>query len=157
LRALSRAIVIGVGNTFGGDDAVGPLVARALRERVTDDVRLLEHEGEPTALLDEWGEASLAVIVDATRGAGEPGTVRRFDASAVPVPSSFAGTTTHAFSLAEAIELGRALGRLPPRLIVIGVEGRGFDAGAELTPEVAAAVGPAGEAVLDELQSAAIS
>ena len=38
---------------------------------------------------------------------------------------------------------GRALGRLPERLVVVGIEGRSFEAGAAPAPAVAAAVEPA--------------
>jgi hydrogenase maturation protease len=38
------------------------------------------------------------------------------------------------------VELARALGRLPPRLVFFGIEGACFDAGETLTPAVAAAV-----------------
>ena len=63
--------------------------------------------------------------------------------------------STHALGVAEAIELGRALGRLPRRLLVFGIEGGSFDAGAGLSPEVERAVGQ----LTDELrarQSAAL-
>jgi len=42
--------------------------------------------------------------------------------------------------IADAVELARALGRLPGRLIVYGNEGETFDAGVELAPAVAAPV-----------------
>ena len=38
--------------------------------------------------------------------------------------------------MAEAIALGRALGRLPRQLLLFGIEGGRFDAGASLSPEV---------------------
>jgi hydrogenase maturation protease len=144
-------MVIGVGNSWSGDDAAGVLVVRGLRERVPEGVTLVEHEGEPTALLDAWQEAELAIVVDATSGGGSPGTVRLFDATSEAVPSRFTGSSTHAFTVAQAIELGRALDRLPARLVVVGIEGRSFEAGATLEPEVAAAVDAAAETVLDRL------
>ena len=136
MSSTSDSVVVGIGNAWRGDDAVGILVARAVRDRVPDDVTVVEHEGEPTALLDLWSGRSLAVVVDAISGAGPPGSVRSFDATEAPLPSSFPAASTHAFTLAQAVELGRQLGRLPERLIVLGVEGRDFGAGAELHPAV---------------------
>jgi hydrogenase maturation protease len=149
--ASSRVAVIGVGNSWSGDDAAGVLAVRRLRGRVPKGVTLIEHEGEPTALLDVWEGAELAIVVDATSGGGSPGTVRLFDATTEPVPSRFSGMSTHAFTVAQAIELGRALSRLPARLVVVGIEGRSFEAGARLEPEVAAAVDAAAETVLERL------
>jgi hydrogenase maturation protease len=49
--------------------------------------------------------------------------------------------STHALGVAEAIELARALGRLPARLEVYAIEGARFTAGAGLSPAVEQAVG----------------
>jgi hydrogenase maturation protease len=57
-----------------------------------------------------------------------------------PLPALFSRVSTHAFGVAEAIELARALGQLPPALVVYGVEGATFEAGAGLSAAVAAAV-----------------
>ena len=140
--------MIGVGNSWAGDDAAGLLIAGMVRERAPAGVTVIEHEGEPTALIDQWQGAALAVVVDATSGGGEPGEVRVMDATEAPLPAQFTGTSTHAFGLAEAIELGRALGRLPERLVVVGIEGARFDAGAEPSPEVRASLGTAADEVL---------
>ena len=128
-----RRLVIGLGNAARGDDAAGLTVARR--------VGGLEHEGDPVALLDVWREADVAVVIDAVSSGAAPGTVHRFDATAAQLPAQLRGSSsTHALGLAEAIELGRTLGRLPGQLIVYGIEGERFEAGAELTPAVAAAV-----------------
>jgi hydrogenase maturation protease len=47
--------------------------------------------------------------------------------------------STHGFGLAEAIELARALGGLPPRCVVYAIEGSSFEEGAALSPPVVAA------------------
>ena len=128
-----RALVIGLGNAARGDDAAGLIAARRLGG--------LEHEGDPLALLDIWDDAASAVVIDAVSSGAEPGTIHRFDAGAGPLPARLrSSTSTHAIGLGEAIELARALGRLPARLIVCGIEGARFDAGTALTPAVAAAV-----------------
>jgi hypothetical protein len=46
----------------------------------------------------------------------------------------------HRFGVADAVELGRILDRLPPRVTIYGVVGARFEAGAPISPEVAAAV-----------------
>lgn len=129
----ARRLVIGVGNAARGDDAAGLITARRLGG--------LEHEGDPVALLEVWRDAEMAVVIDAVSSGVEPGTVHRFDATAAPLPAQVRGSSsTHALGLAEAIELGRTLGRLPRQLIVYGIEGERFEVGGELTPAVAAAV-----------------
>jgi hydrogenase maturation protease len=142
----ARLAVIGVGNAFRRDDAAGLLVARRLLELpLARDVIVREHEGDMAALLDAWSGCASAVVVDAAFGdssdEGEAGTVHRFDALAKPLPARmFASTSSHAFGLAEAVELGRALGRLPGALRVYAIEGASFQAGTEVSPAVDSAV-----------------
>jgi hydrogenase maturation protease len=143
--------VIGVGNALRGDDAVGLAVAERLRGLVPEGVEVLEVEQEPTRLLDAWEGADLAVVVDAAQSGAEPGTVRRFDASGEGVPARVFRSSTHAFGVGDAVELGRALGRLPARVVVYGVEGADFTAGAPLSEAAAGAADEVAQAVLAEL------
>ena len=80
------------------------------------------------------------MVVDAAASGASPGTVHRFDARAAPLPAAHLRSSTHAFGVADAVELARALGRLPGRLDVYAIEGGDFSLGAGLTPPVAAAV-----------------
>jgi len=48
--------------------------------------------------------------------------------------------STHGLGLSEAITLARVLDRLPHRLRVYGIEGRQFEPGTEVSPEVKLAV-----------------
>jgi hydrogenase maturation protease len=50
--------------------------------------------------------------------------------------------SSHGISLGSTVALGRALGRLPRRLVVLAVSGSEFGFGTELTPQVADAVDP---------------
>src|ERR1039457_2451863 len=44
--------------------------------------------------------------------------------------------STHAFGVAEAVQLARVLERLPRRLLIYGIEGRRFDLGSAPSVEV---------------------
>ncbi len=124
-------LVIGVGNPWRRDDGAGPAVARALGGAVTDD---------PSRLLELWAGAGQAIVVDAAATGAPPGTVHRHDATAGPLPEHAVRTSTHAFGVADAVELARALGRLPERLDVYAIEGADFGHGDGLTAAVADAV-----------------
>ena len=131
-------LVVGLGNAARRDDAAGLIAARRLGAL---GLVAREHEGDPVALLELWRGAESVVVIDAVRSGAAPGTVHRLDASCAPLPAGLRGSTsTHAVGLAEAIELARALGRLPGRLLVYGIEGARFEAGTGLSPPGEAAV-----------------
>jgi hydrogenase maturation protease len=126
------ATVLGVGNEWRGDDGAGPAVARLLRGA---GVAAREIGGEPAALLDAWDGLAEVIVVDAVRSGAAPGTIHRRAGAGRPGAGS-----THALGVAEAVELARALGRLPARLELYGIEGERFEPGEGLTPPVARAV-----------------
>lgn len=149
-----RILVIGVGNAYRGDDAVGLLVARRLKEESLDSVMILVESGEGTALMEAWEDAETVILIDAVSSGARPGTVYRLEAHAQPIPTNFFHHSTHAFSVAEAIELTRALNQLPPYLIVYGIEGKDFEAGEGLSPEVQKAAQEVVTRVLQEIKKA---
>ncbi|HID50757.1 MAG TPA: hydrogenase maturation protease, partial [Anaerolineae bacterium] len=61
---MSKMLVIGVGNIFRGDDSVGLVVARRVREAAPPDVVVLEQSGEGAALMEAWREAEFVILVD---------------------------------------------------------------------------------------------
>lgn len=148
----TRRVVVGVGNAYRGDDGAGLAVAGRLRGLLPEGVEVTECEQEPSRLIDAWREAGAAVVVDAVASGAEPGTLHRFDASAEALPTAVFHASTHAFGVGEAIELSRALGTLPARVLVYGIEGAEFEAGEGLTPPVQAAVERTADTVLEDLR-----
>ena len=138
-RGRAHLKIVCVGNPWRGDDAVGLHVARLLGGALPEGVELVEREGEPTALIDAWEGADRVWLVDAVFSGAPAGTIHRLDASERALPAQLFRGSTHHVGLAEAVELARALGRLPASTVVYGIEGAGFDVGAELSPAVAGA------------------
>jgi hydrogenase maturation protease len=129
-------LVIGVGNEYRSDDGAGIWVAHALRERTLSGLVVREESGEGASLMEAWKDAECVIIVDAAASGCAPGTIHELDAQAECIPTDFFHYSSHAFGVAEAIELARALQQLPPRLGVYGIEGRDFSAGVGLSPAV---------------------
>ena len=128
--------VFGLGHPDRGDDAVGLLVADDLLRRDLTGVRIRRVEGSPLELLASWDRADDVIVIDAVRASAAPGLVRCFDAAARPLPAGGSTGGTHDASLVDAVELARALDRLPAHLLVYGVCGAAFDIGDTMTPAV---------------------
>lgn len=107
--------------------------------------------GELTQLLDLWRGADVAIVVDSVaRTIAHPGRIQRVDAEMLEGVVS--ATSSHAFGVAEAVRLGRALGALPDALVVFGVDADRLDLGIGLSGAVATAVPRAVAAVVEELE-----
>jgi hydrogenase maturation protease len=142
-----QTLVIGVGNPDRGDDAVGIEVARQVAvERL--DVTVLEFD-DPSEAIDAWEPDDTVVVTDAVSSGGRLGDIHVVDAVTQKLPTGrWSAGGTHALGLAAAVEIARALGRLPRRLVVVGVEAKHFGHGAPMCDAVADAVPDAVEAVL---------
>jgi hydrogenase maturation protease len=136
LSVTDKTLVIGVGNLYRSDDAVGILIARKLKLRASDRVSVQEQSGEGVSLMDTWKDYETVWLVDAVSSGKPAGSIHRLDASKQSIPSRFFSCSTHNFGVAEAIELARTLDQLPRQLNLYGIEGKNFQPGELLSAEV---------------------
>jgi hydrogenase maturation protease len=145
-------LLLGLGNRDRGDDAVGlqvgarvavrlglPLAAAGAPGVDTPAFSVSTWAGPDLDLLDQWDGHEHVLVVDASRGAGPPGTRRRVVVDPEDVTHVGRPTGSHAMGLPRVIALGHALGRLPDRLELVTIEAGSVTAGTDLTPAVAAA------------------
>lgn len=135
-------VIIGIGNSMRGDDGIGPAAIAGLKQtdfsEAPAEVELVCLDGEPARLIEAWSCRRKAIIIDAARAGSAAGSVHRLVVGHNPLPQWSAGTSSHSAGLAEAVELGRTLQRLPEELIVFGVEPANVVLGSGLSPEVSA-------------------
>ncbi|MCK5518359.1 MAG: hydrogenase maturation protease [Alphaproteobacteria bacterium] len=144
------SLIIGIGNRHRGDDAVGCILA----ERLKTHFETLEHDGEPASLMEAWDDRNSVVLIDAVSSGEKPGTIFHFDLQKQKLPEVFGHSSTHSFGVAEAVELARVLGGLPPRVIFWGVEGKNFSIGEDISEEVSAVLEDIQGRIIKEMEHA---
>lgn len=152
--ATATTLVLGLGNDILSDDAVGLCVAaelpRRLGARYDVEVRQVCEMG--LALLDLIVGFREVILVDSIQtGGADVGTLHEFGATDLRTRR---GGSPHFLGVGETLELGRLLGLvMPERVRVLAIEvADPFTLGTDLTPAVAAAVGPAVERLLGWLR-----
>lgn len=133
-------MIVGIGNEFRSDDGLGPCVVRELRKNVPRGVRIKEHSGEGTGLMDLWKGQSGVIVIDAIKSGSPPGTIHSIDPLHQETPRWLAQSSSHTFGVAEAIALSRHLGTLPGFLRIVGIEAESFAAGQGLSTSVVKSV-----------------
>ena len=133
-------LIIGCGNRRRSDDGAGILVAERLRNL---GIPAETRSGEAADLIEAWRGADDVIVVDAVVTGAPVGTVQAWDARQ-PLASASTTASTHGFGVAEAIGLAQVLQCLPARLQVYGIEGRRFEPGVEISPEVQHAISARG-------------
>jgi len=150
-KARPNIVVICIGNEYRSDDGIGIFIADLLAKFNLNGTKILKQNGEPTLLIDSWGEAEKAILIDATSSGVFPGTVTRYNVTENPLPSHLFHYSTHSFGLAEVIELARRLNKLPASLIVYGVEGKNFENGLGISSEVEKGIDDTVELIVEEI------
>ena len=128
-----RTVVIGLGNPMRGDDAAGLAVAERLA-----DLGAVAVAADPLRALEMWSADDHVILVDAMRSGAAPGTVTWFAAGACGPAGTY--TSSHAVGPVELIGLAEALGRMPARLDVVGVEVGTVETGDPMSSSVVDAV-----------------
>lgn len=148
---MSGTHIVCFGNALHGDDGFGLHVHRRLRREALPAGSQIFEAG--TAGLDALGYfegCTRAVIVDAIRAGGRPGTVHRLAASDLAPPGG--ELSLHDLGIAGLLAALTAVSREPPEVVVIGAEAGDVGPFTDgLSPPLAAAVDEAARLVLAEL------
>lgn len=145
-----RVLIVGIGNPDRGDDAVGLAVA----ERLVDDGSVMLSSGDPTKLIAAWEERRWVIVVDAVSTGQPVGTVTVVELLDESIPSGVAHSS-HSLGPIEAVQIGTALGMLPGRITLVGIEADAFALAGGLSDAVQAAVEPATQVVRSLIAEAA--
>ena len=148
-----RFLIIGIGNEFRSDDGVGLAVARSLVGLLPKNAKIIEESGEGASLMNAWSDVDGVIIIDAVKSGALPGRIHQLDATKETVPTGYFNYSSHAFGVAEAIEISRTLGNLPATLHIYGIEGKSFSSGTELSPEVRRSAEEVKDRILQDVNS----
>jgi hydrogenase maturation protease len=149
-------LILGIGQSLRGDDAAGLEAVKLWQAQHPDSavqvkVELSELPG--LVLLDLLEGMDAAILVDAVQTSAPTGTVIRLG------PHELAGFTpeagsAHGWGVAETLQLGRSLypSLADCRISLIGIEAGTMDMGADLSPQVQAALIGAATMIEKEVQ-----
>jgi hydrogenase maturation protease len=131
--------VLGIGSPAGDDQAgwlaVDALLAEGGAAGVSAVITKLDRPGANLIPLLE--NASWVILIDAMQSGGLLGQIRHF--SHVDWPAYGHGLSSHGLGVVEALSLAQALGSLPPRLDLYGIEIGVTNPGMDPAPVVRAA------------------
>lgn len=132
-------VIVGIGNDYRRDDAVGVAAAAALDTLALPNVVVKTGIADPMSLLEAWTGAGLAVLIDAaTVNPSTPGRIRRCDLADLAAQPE--GLSSHSLDIGRTYALGQALGRVRGELVVFTVEVSDTGHGIGLSPQVSRAV-----------------
>lgn len=111
--------VIGIGSPHGDDQAAWRLIER-LRNREGLNASTVSLS-DPSCLLDFLDHCDRLIIVDACAGGGSPGTITRLEWPDARIEARHSHST-HGMGVVFTLQLAEKLGRLPPEVVLFGIE-----------------------------------
>jgi hydrogenase maturation protease len=147
-------LVLGLGNLLCSDDGLGAVAVHLVerRYRVPDGVRVLDGGTLGLSLLPQLEQARAAILVDAIRARGDPGSVVRFEGEEV-VPAVATRLSVHQIGVCDLLEAARWQDVSPPRLILLGLIPKTLELGVRRSPPVEAALPDLVERVVAEARA----
>ena len=145
-------LIAGVGRAGYGDDAIGPILAQLLTDRLGDGA--VCRAGCPADVLDDVAGFDAVWVIDAAMACEhlEVGRWRRLS-----VPADLAAVeelgcgSTHAYDLCTMLRLHLALGILPPEAAIFAVGGCDFSPESRPSAEVAARLTAIADEIADDV------
>ena len=146
-------LVLGLGNLLCGDDGAGAVAVHLLERsyRVPEGALVLDGGTLGLSLLPYLEQAEQAILVDAVRASEPPGTLLRLEGDDV-APAVAERLSVHQVGVVDLLDAARWRGRLPKRLVLLGVVPESLALGVGRTPAVEAALPALVEAVVAEAQ-----
>lgn len=124
---MNKPLLIGLGNQFRGDDAIGPIVADHLKLRFADEMEMFICNGNTIEIIDLWNGRDSVFVIDALYSGQKPyGFVHRLFPLIEEIPSLSCSSSTHVVDIIQAIELAKALSSVPKHLVFYGIEAYHF-------------------------------
>ncbi len=145
--------ILGIGNPLLGDDGFGVEVVRKLKEKIGEspDVEIIDGGSLGIYLLPYLEDKTYLIVVDVVNFGGKPGEIVRFELSKIP---AFIGlkVSEHQITFHEVIALMNLLEIKPVESILIGVQPKRNEWGAEMSDEVRDAIDEVVEKIREQIE-----
>ncbi len=136
---MGRVRVVGLGSEWAGDDAVGLIAARKLREKNIPGVEIMIREIPDWEMFEQMQDDDLLLFIDACDSGGEAGTIYQLRADEI-IGRGVRHCSSHGLGLAEWLSMAEVLGTRTGRVTIFAIEMKGTGMGDSLSKPVEDAI-----------------
>ena len=151
---MRKVLIGGIGNVLLGDDGVGPYAVRILESMYDFEagVEIIDLGTPALDLTHQIVGLKALILVDSVASDDPAGTLALFTKEDILRDTPAERLDPHSPALAECLMTASMLGAMPQNVLLVGIAGKCYEPGHPLSAAVRQSVGPAIEAVLQELQ-----
>ncbi len=142
-------LLIGVGNEFRGDDAIGISVMESMRKKYPELGEYIIEQSDLMQLLSIWDDKDL-LIVDAIRSSQlDLGDIFSSSSADEIMKMTDVLFSTHGIDLAHVLAIGKSINKMPKSIFFIGINGKNWNIGDAISSEVIKAEKEVKKIILD--------
>ncbi|MEA3307113.1 MAG: hydrogenase 3 maturation endopeptidase HyCI [Elusimicrobiota bacterium] len=132
LKLEGRTLLVTIGNSFRGDDGVGPFIGEKIQSK-RENIKVINAESTPENIVFDAVafKPNKIIVIDAANFGGETGEIRIIPLEKV---AQYSALSTHNFPL--HITFGIILKDTGASLTIVAVQGKKMDYEEKLSPEV---------------------
>lgn len=151
---MKTALIGGIGNVLLGDDGVGPYVVRLLEALYTfgENVEIADLGTPALDLTQRISGMDTVILVDCVASKDAAGKISLYRKSEIMEETASQRVDPHSPALSECLWATELLGCGPENVLLVGIVGKSFEPGQQLSAAVQRSVGAAIEAILQELK-----
>lgn len=151
-----RIVIVGIGNILLSDEGIGVYVINELKNlQLPANVEVHDCGTGGLSILNVLDKAEKAVIIDAVKGGGSPGSIYSFTLDEILTEDRrLKMTSLHDLDLTTALKIAELthIYKLPREIVVIGVEPASIEMGMELSPQIRRTIPKIIDLVLKEIK-----
>lgn len=153
-----RIVIIGIGNILLSDEGIGVHVINELKNlQLPANVEIHDCGTGGLSILNVLDKADRAIIIDAVKGGGSPGSIYRFMLDEILTDDRrMKMTSLHDLDLVTALKIAKLTNTymLPREIIVIGIEPAHIEMGMKPSPRITRTIPKIVNLVLREIRKA---
>lgn len=122
-RENKKILVLGLGNIFCGDDGIGSIIAENLGKDIDEQkIDIIDGGTIGLGLMYLFEDYTDLIIIDAVDMKASPGEVLVFSLDDLSMFDNEQKISFHQSGLYELLRFAKALGKLPPRIMIFGIQ-----------------------------------
>lgn len=151
-----QTLIFGAGNLLCSDEGFGVHFINYLEQQYQfqDDVVLYDGGTLGIMVTHLLEEADRVLLVDVVNASGEPGDILRYEKQEILLGKLPIKLSPHQIGIQEVLTLSELRGRTPGQVTLFGIVPLSYDAGVELSPQLAQKLPGLAELVVNELRTA---
>ncbi|MES0371232.1 MAG: hydrogenase maturation protease [Mariprofundaceae bacterium] len=131
--------VIGLGNEWSGDDAVGLIAAQKLREKNIPDIEVRVTDVPDWEMFEKLVSDDVLIFIDACDGGGEAGAIYQLHSDEI-MERGVRHCSSHGLGLSHWLSMAEVLGKKTGRILIYAIEIGDVTMGSGLSKKVENAI-----------------